>query len=115
MLFSVGFKLVVGFGLLAIIQGVFMQETFKLVATDNIHMLRQKEKETKRYQTQLIKLFSVADASGDGNLDCDEFASMMDDPVVRSWLRSMEFNAADVIQMFQLVDRVTNGEVSCRR
>ena len=41
-IFSVAYKLIVGFAAVGIINGVFMQETFKVAASDDKLMMRQK-------------------------------------------------------------------------
>ena len=45
-IFSVAYKLIIGFAAVGIINAVFMQETFKVAASDDKLMMRQKARES---------------------------------------------------------------------
>merc|ERR1719198_2319740 len=58
-------KLLIGFAVVGVINGVFMQETFKVAATNDRIMIRQKEKAAKMHTAKMRRLFEQADDSGD--------------------------------------------------
>ena len=74
------YKLIVGFAAVGIINGVFMQETFKVAASDDKLMMRQKatgavpfgrclsgqERDRMLHTKKMKTLFEAADESGDG-------------------------------------------------
>merc|ERR1711983_67735 len=47
MLFSLAHKLVIGFSVVSVITGVFIQETFKVATTDDRIMVMSRERATK--------------------------------------------------------------------
>eukprot|EP00928_Gymnodinium_smaydae_P043323 TRINITY_DN29052_c0_g1_i2.p2 TRINITY_DN29052_c0_g1~~TRINITY_DN29052_c0_g1_i2.p2 ORF type:complete len:344 (+),score=84.34 TRINITY_DN29052_c0_g1_i2:1545-2576(+) len=92
------------FFFVGVINGVFMQETFKVASTNDRIMIRQKEKATKLHTKKMKHLFAQADDSGDGILNKDEFLEVMDDPSVKTWLAAMELDAGDPETLWELLD-----------
>merc|ERR1719204_448612 len=74
MLFFLMHKFVIGFSVVSVITGVFIQETFEVAQNDDQIMMNNKKR---------AELFQHADADGDGNLDHDEFMYIMHDPSIR--------------------------------
>eukprot|EP00421_Protoceratium_reticulatum_P011283 CAMPEP_0168398948 /NCGR_PEP_ID=MMETSP0228-20121227/21841_1 /TAXON_ID=133427 /ORGANISM="Protoceratium reticulatum, Strain CCCM 535 (=CCMP 1889)" /LENGTH=485 /DNA_ID=CAMNT_0008412465 /DNA_START=45 /DNA_END=1502 /DNA_ORIENTATION=+ len=112
MLFSVLHKLTIGFAIVGVVNGVFMQETFKVAATDDTIMLRQKETAARIHRRKMKLLFEHADTSGDGQLTLDEFHEVVSDPQIKTWLASMEIDAADVDNLYSLLDQTGEGRLS---
>merc|ERR1712057_122795 len=67
------FKLTLGFAVLGVINGVILQETFKVAATDDVIMVRQKKRTGDIARRKMRILFEALDTSGDGDLDYEEF------------------------------------------
>jgi len=107
MVFAVLHKFIIGFSVLAVIQGVFIQETFKVSTTDDTIMMIQKERAIKLHEVKMTALFERADESGDGSLDADEFQAVVGDPCVKTWLAAMELDVIDAQILFDLID---NGD-----
>jgi hypothetical protein len=105
-------KLTVGFAVVGIINGVFMQETFKVAAMDDVNMVRQKTRQVDQHKSKMFKLFKEADKSGDGLVDYDEFQDVMGDPGIQIWLASMDMEAEDVGELFQLIDHNNDARLS---
>mmetsp|Transcript_8910 Transcript_8910/g.21332 ORF Transcript_8910/g.21332 Transcript_8910/m.21332 type:complete len:822 (+) Transcript_8910:53-2518(+) len=103
-LFSVAYKLIVGFAAVGIINGVFMQETFKVAASDDKLMMRQKERDRSLHTKKMRTLFAAADESGDGFIDREEFCDIMNIPEVRTWLAAQELPVRDPNILFSLLD-----------
>jgi len=104
MVFCVLHKLTIGFAVVGVINGVFMQETFKVASTDDIIMVRQKAKAAMRHRKNMQDLFDGLDSSGDGKVNRKEFRALASYPVVQAWLASMEIRTDDLDTMFQLMD-----------
>ncbi|CAE6949078.1 Scn11a [Symbiodinium natans] len=102
--FSVSYKLIVGFAAVGIINGVFMQETFKVAASDDKLMMRQKERDRSLHTKKMRTLFAAADESGDGFIDRQEFCEIMNIPEVRTWLAAQELPVRDPNILFSLLD-----------
>lgn len=103
-LFTVIFKLCIGFGVLGVVNGVFTQETFKVAAADNRIMMRQKEREVKHHTKKMKQLFSAADESGDGILDSEEFYAVMTHPETKLWLSAQDISFRDPHVLFDLIE-----------
>merc|ERR1719190_78887 len=78
MVFAVLYKLTLGFMVLGVINGVFMQETFKAAALDDNLMIRQKARASAAHRAKMIKFFEVADTDGDGTISREEVGDVMD-------------------------------------
>jgi hypothetical protein len=106
-------KLTIGFAVIGVINGVFMQETFKVAQTDDVIMIRQKNKAMQRFRQNMTELFDGLDHSGDGKVNLKEFRALADYPQVKTWLASMEIRAEDLDTMFHLMDSDGSGEITC--
>jgi len=115
LLFFLMHKFVIGFSVVSVITGVFIQETFKVATTDDQIMLNTKKRAMKDHAKKMSKLFRHADRDGDGSLDRREFDKVMDDPIVRKWLSSMGLDIDDVDILFETLNggdgRVTAPEL----
>merc|ERR1712087_108840 len=112
MLFCTIHKLTVGFAVIGVINGVFIQETFKVAATDDTLMIRQREQQVKVHSRKMQRLFRAADASGDGLLDLPEFQSTMNEPEISSWMASMDLDVEDAACVFEMIDNDGNGRLT---
>ena len=93
-IFNVAYKLVVGFAAVGIINAVFIQETFKVAASDDTVMMRQKERDRRLHTKKMQTLFEAADESGDGVIDMEEFRRIFELPEIRTAVVSASFEAA---------------------
>jgi len=105
MIFFLMHKFVIGFSVVSVITGVFIQETFEVAQNDDQIMLNNKERTRRKLQKKMAVLFEHADSDGDGNLDCNEFMSVMHDDVVRKWLSSMGLDVDDAAALFEQLHR----------
>merc|ERR1712176_122753 len=92
-LFGMLHKLSIGFAVVGVINGVFMQETFKVAAMDDMLMVRQKERAVKAHKEKMRRFLQEADTKskdgsniGDGELSREEFLQIVLDPQVSHWL-----------------------------
>mmetsp|Transcript_25247 Transcript_25247/g.58120 ORF Transcript_25247/g.58120 Transcript_25247/m.58120 type:complete len:771 (+) Transcript_25247:75-2387(+) len=107
-------KLTIGFAVVGIINGVFMQETLKVAATDDRIMVRQKAMAISTHIHKMEALFAKADNSGDGFLDLEEFRQVMSDKGISTWLASMDLDTTDVETLFRLIDGDDDGKITSR-
>jgi len=112
LIFSLTHKLIIGFSVVAVITGVFIQETFKVATTDDRIMLMQRERAARTHTRKMKQLFQSADASGDGALDLAEFKAVMGMPGVQTWLSAMELDVRDADSLFQLIDDDGDGQLT---
>jgi len=108
-------KFIIGFSVVSVITGVFIQETFKVATSDDQIMLNNKRRAMRDHERKMTNLFKHADHDGDGSLDLEEFSKIMDDPIVRKWLSSMGLEVDDVDRLFETLNggdgKVTGSEL----
>jgi hypothetical protein len=109
--FCIFHKLTIGFAVIGVVNGVFMQETFKVASTDDCVLMQQKERAMGVHMRKMMRLFKEADTSGDGTIDLDEFKEVMSNDEVKMWLSSMELEVDDANALFSLVDVNNEGEL----
>jgi len=97
-------KLAIGVAVIGVINGVFMQETFKVAQQDDEIMMRRALQASRTHADKMRRLMETADQSGEGQLDLEEFRRMFEDPGIKAWLASMELNPGDVDALFQMMD-----------
>merc|ERR1712232_1079262 len=62
-------QFMVGFAVLSVVRGVFMQQTFKVAETDNYIMMKTREREATIHAEKMKRLFKTADKDGSGGID----------------------------------------------
>lgn len=105
--FSIAHKVTIGFDVIGVINGVFMQETFKVAGSDDKIMMRQRDREKKLHTKKMKRLFEHADESGDGILDMEEFIQVLENPSVRTWLAAQDLSINSneaAANLFRLLD-----------
>jgi len=112
MFICVAHKLTIGFAVIGVINGVILQETFKVAATDDMIMVRQKKRQGETIRKKMDKLFEALDHSGDGVLDYSEFEIIASQPEVKLWLGSMDIETDDIQTLFNLIDQDHSGFIS---
>merc|ERR1719326_604894 len=73
LLFFILHRLFIGFSVLAVVNAVFIQETFKVATQDDRILLMQKNRAVRIHAKKMNELFQTADADGNGALSLDEF------------------------------------------
>jgi len=110
-IFALIHKFIIGFAVVMVITGVFLQETFKVASTDDTIMMNQKQRAIKTHTKKMSVLFKAADEDGNGMLEREEFCAMMKDDHVVTWLSSMGLEVADADTLFTMVAKESeNGE-----
>jgi hypothetical protein len=104
-------KLTIGFAVIGVINGVILQETFKVAATDDYIMVRQKKRMADVSKNKMVTLFEALDRSGDGTLEFVEFEIIAQDPEVKTWLASMDIETDDLRTLFELIDFDGSGSI----
>lgn len=105
-------KVTIGFAFVGVINGVFMQETFKVASTDDRIMMKDKERMVRTHRKKMELFFRMADSSGDGEIDIDEFRTMFSNIDVRMWISSMGLEWSDVDVLFKLIDNERDGRIT---
>jgi hypothetical protein len=109
MIFFVAHKLTMGFAVIGVINGVFMQETFKVASSDDSIMMRQRDRDVRIYGEKMSRLFQATDADSNGVVSIDEFGTVMQDPEIVKWMSTLEIPVRDHRDLFTLLDVDSNG------
>jgi len=104
MIFSLLHKLTMGFAVISVINGIFIQETFKVAACDDTLMMMQTQRATRTHSKKMKVFFDAADTSLDGCVDLPEFRSILENPQVIMWLKAQQLDASDGDSLFMLMD-----------
>merc|ERR1711971_1530029 len=78
------FKMTMGFAVIGVLNGVIMQETFRVAATDNYIMVRQKKAAAQTTEAKMVLLFDSLDSSKDGKIDFAEFQQIAQDAHIKA-------------------------------
>lgn len=105
-------QFVIGFAVFAVVQGVFINETFHAAETDNEIMVRRQERETQQHIDKMRYLFSKADRDEGGTLSVHEFRAVMKHDDVKAWMESMGLELEDLDKVWRLIAD-GNGELTC--
>eukprot|EP00439_Symbiodinium_sp_Y106_P069598 s695_g12.t1 len=105
-------KLTMGFAVVGVINGVLMQETFKVAHMDDTVMVREKQRAMRTHVSKMSALFHDADTSGDGRLDIEEFKTILQHYEVKIWLAAMDLDVSDVEELFDMLDTGGDGRLS---
>jgi len=105
-------KLVVGFAIVGVINGVILQETFKVALTDDLVMVRQRKRAKLGMQKKMQEFFEALDLDRDGALTFSEFMVVAAQPEVMLWLESLEIETDDLLTLFLLIDSDGDGTLT---
>ena len=111
MLLCVFHKLTVGFAVIGVINGIFVQETLKAAASDDNIMVRQKQKADEIHRKKMTSLFESLDKSRDGLPEWTEFkqtvSSQLSRPGSRRWvLIQMIYGHSSSSLMWMVTDKL---------
>ncbi|CAE7701884.1 Scn5a [Symbiodinium sp. CCMP2456] len=93
-IFVLAFQASMGFSVVKVIMGVFLQNTFAVAANDDVIMMNAKDRALQTHKQKMAVLFEAADDNGDGRLDRQEFQDILEDPIVARWLSAMGFDTS---------------------
>jgi hypothetical protein len=102
--FMLIYKCSMGFAVMKVITGVFMQSTFAVAASDDDLMVIQKQRAGKILAAKMRSLLGRGDMDGDGVLDRDEFVRILKTQTTATWLSSMEVEVGDAGILFDMID-----------
>jgi hypothetical protein len=104
-------KIVLGFAVTGVLNGVFIQETFKVATLDDAIMVRQEHRKERTHVAKMKRLFVELDSDRSGTVDYEEWLRICEDEWVQIWLKSQDFDVRDPIRLFHsLSDR--NGRLT---
>ncbi|CAL1137347.1 unnamed protein product [Cladocopium goreaui] len=107
-IFSIGHKIIFGFACLAVINGVFMQETFKVAQQDDQIMLRTVETKKNAHRRKMKMFFQHANDDDDNILSIDEWKDVLSEEKVKHWFAAQGLSISDPDLLWKILD--TSGD-----
>ncbi|CAK9048123.1 Sodium channel protein type 11 subunit alpha (Peripheral nerve sodium channel 5) (PN5) (Sensory neuron sodium channel 2) (Sodium channel protein type XI subunit alpha) (Voltage-gated sodium channel subunit alpha Nav1.9) (hNaN) [Durusdinium trenchii] len=107
-IFSIGHKIIFGFACLAVINGVFMQETFKVAQQDDQIMLRTVETKRQAHRRKMQMFFQHANDDDDNILSIEEWKEVINEEKVKHWFAAQGLSISDPELLWKILD--TSGD-----
>jgi hypothetical protein len=104
-LFIVTYKLLVGFGVVGVINGVFIQETFSVAQSDEYIMIRSRLRQMDHHKKSLQRLFQMGDQDRSGYMTREELEHLLETRAIRTWLEALDLRCTDPDMLFSLISR----------
>ncbi|CAE7247872.1 SCN4A [Symbiodinium natans] len=105
------YKLVVGFAVLKVITGIFIQQTMRVANEDDELLLLQKKRLVDSHAKGVSMLFRELDSDGSGALDLTEFKRALKDSRFKIWMAALDLQSSDAENLFKLLDD-GDGQIS---
>lgn len=109
MIFSIAHKVSLGFACLAVVNGVFISETFKVAHADDAILMREAKSFNKVRKKKMIDFFDYADVSQNGTISSDEWKAVLGHEKVRHWFSGQGLNMYDAGEVFRLLETDSDG------
>ncbi|CAE7153843.1 Catsper1 [Symbiodinium pilosum] len=110
-IFFLLYRCVLGFAVLNVVNAVFVQQTMKTASSDEELAFKQKERDVALYTRKVKKLFQTMDSSGDGTINKEEFAKLVNSPMLKFWMGQLELEYHDLMSLFEFLDN-GDGEIT---
>jgi hypothetical protein len=112
MIFFLVHVVVIGFSSIAVINGVFINETFKVSEQDDKYMLMRQAQDNKMFSNKMKRLFEAADVGRSGAITPEQFAEVLSHSEIRDWLSAMQIDFDDTHELFKLIDDNGDGDTT---
>jgi len=103
-IYAILHKMILGFAVVGVVNGVFTQEIFKIASLDDVVMVRRTALHAESHRHKMHRLFAEADVDKNGWIDLPEWQKVCEDEWVRLWLSSQGICAKDATLLFQILD-----------
>ncbi|CAE7469293.1 NaCP60E [Symbiodinium sp. CCMP2592] len=100
----VGYRCVVGFALLNVVNSVFVSQTLKIADSDEEYLIKVRARNEAQYRKKLHALFLAADTTDDGFLTIEEFMQLLENPQLQLWLSQLQLEYHDLVELFGMID-----------
>lgn len=102
-LFWAPYVLLVNFAMIRVIAAMFLKQTLAVASNDQETKARENLIKKEAFSNQLREIFEVADTSGDGCINLEEFEKMAKDQAVVTLFKHMGLEIKDVCILFMIL------------
>merc|ERR1712217_833739 len=93
-----------------IITALFLKDAMTVAANDPEMMVKERLAQRESYLHKLLDFFEAADTNGDGRVSVQEFHEILQNERIKVWLSTLEIDATEAQELFDLL--VTDGQGS---
>lgn len=101
--FWAGYIVAINFAFMRVVAALFLKQTINVANIDAEQMAVQRMKRKERYVGHLTEIFKLADVSGDGVINAEEFQAMMVDPIINAMFDKLEIDLPEVQLLFSVL------------
>jgi len=91
------------FAVMNVITAVFIAETNRVAASDDELAITKKQRQKEAYCSKLKDVFTELDVSHDGYVSREEFAPLVRDELMTTWLATLEIDTLDLTHVFHML------------
>eukprot|EP00931_Biecheleriopsis_adriatica_P074801 TRINITY_DN48798_c0_g1_i1.p1 TRINITY_DN48798_c0_g1~~TRINITY_DN48798_c0_g1_i1.p1 ORF type:complete len:548 (-),score=109.38 TRINITY_DN48798_c0_g1_i1:43-1686(-) len=111
-LFSIVHKMSIGLAVVGVINGIFVQETFKVASSDDRIMQMRKNREKETHRRKMRSFFASADSDDDNMVSWPEFREALRIRGVRDWLAAQDLDISEPKCLWYLLAGDGGAELS---
>lgn len=110
--FSIAHKVSLGFACVGVVNGVFMQETFKVAQSDDAMLMRGAENRRKMHVKKMTEFLTYTDDSGDGKISNSEWTECLKNQQVQFWFAGQGVGLGEADRLFNCLETDGDGKLS---
>lgn len=111
-IFSIAHKVSLGFACVGVVNGVFMQETFKVTQSDDAMLMRGAENRRKMHIKKMAEFLQYTDNSGDGKISDIEWTDCLKNQHVHHWFSGQGLGLGEAGRLFRHLETDGDGKLS---
>jgi len=115
MIFAIAHKVLIGFAMLTVLTGVFIQETFNVAESDDTIMVNHRNRMIRTHFAKMNMLFDAADVDQSGSIDKEEFFRVLENPGINLWLSAMGLDVEHNDALFDLLTKDSPDQMLTRQ
>jgi len=110
--FSIAHKISFGSACIGVINGAFMQETFKAASSDDFMLMRSAEAKKKLHVMKMTDFLEYGDQSGDGRVSQEEWKDCVLNEHIIAWFAGQGLSLRDADAVFGLLETDGSGSIN---
>eukprot|EP00747_Dinoflagellata_sp_TGD_P039523 gnl/TRDRNA2_/TRDRNA2_140319_c2_seq1.p1 gnl/TRDRNA2_/TRDRNA2_140319_c2~~gnl/TRDRNA2_/TRDRNA2_140319_c2_seq1.p1 ORF type:complete len:250 (-),score=35.69 gnl/TRDRNA2_/TRDRNA2_140319_c2_seq1:141-890(-) len=97
------YVVIVNFAVIRIVSALFLKQTMAVASQDADRMAMEKVKQQGVYADKLREIYLLADTSGDGRINYEEFQNMISQPHVMHMFDALDLDEDELVMLFNVL------------